>query len=399
MLLILPTPQFPTPNPQLPTSLMRKVVIIFLLTLTTVLLIPHKITAENPSVPLQQVTATDFSDGKLWSDKKNRNALIQAIDLSLDYLKTDRAKKAYENYPVKGISRERVRRSLIRFRELLVTSRNESEFQTAIAREFVFYQSVGDDGQGNVKFTGYFEPIYKASRRQSAEYKYPLYRKPANFSRWALPHPTRSQLEGDDGLLGENSILQGNELVWLKDRLEAYLVHVQGSAKLLLPDGKLMGVGFDGNTDYPYRSIGKEMIKDGIFSPDGLTLPMVLEYLRDNPQQLKNYLPRNDRFIFFRETYGAPPTGSIGVPVTTERSIATDKSLMPPGALALIRTAIPDENLQPQLVDRFVLDQDTGSAIIGPGRVDIFMGTGELAGERAGLINTPGQLYYLLLKF
>jgi membrane-bound lytic murein transglycosylase A len=377
---------------------MRKVVIIFLLTLTTILLVPPTITAQNTPAILKQVPATEVSDKKLWSDRENRKALIKAIDRSLDYLRTDRARRAYENYPIKEISRDRVRRSLIRFRELLLKSKSKSEFQKAIAKEFVFYRSVGDDEQGRVKFTGYFEPIYKASRQRNAEYKYSLYRKPSNFSRWSQPHPTRIQLEGDDGLLGDKSILKGNELVWLKDRLEAYLVQVQGSAKLLLPDGKLISVGFDGNTNYPYRSIGKEMIKDGIFPPDGLTLPMVLEYLRANPEELKNYLPRNDRFIFFRETHGAPPLGSIGVPVTAERLIATDKSIMPPGALALIRTQMPDKNLNLQLVERFVLDQDTGSAIIGPGRVDIFMGTGQLAGERAGLINTPGELYYLLLK-
>jgi membrane-bound lytic murein transglycosylase A len=159
-----------------------------------------------------------------------------------------------------------------------------------------------------------------------------------------------------------------------------------------------MSVGFDGNTDHPYTSLGKELIKDGVFPPDGLTLPMVLSYLRDNPDRLPEYLPRNNRFIFFRETHGAPATGSIGVPVTPERSIATDKKIFPPGALAVIQTQIPDNTLQKRPASRFVLDQDTGSAIIGPGRVDIFMGTGQTAGDRAGLINTPGRLYYLFLK-
>ncbi|MBR8831253.1 MAG: hypothetical protein N5P05_001561 [Chroococcopsis gigantea SAG 12.99] len=377
---------------------MRKVVTIFLLTLTTVLAIPPHLAAGDTDSPLQPIPVTDVNDETIGKNWEERKSLIAAIDHSINYLRTSRAAKAYENYRVKSISRERVLKSLIRFRYLLRSSQSNAQFQQAVTREFVFYRSSGDDGQGNVKFTGYFEPIYKASRKPTAEYKYPLYRKPANFSAWSQPHPTRADLEGNDGLLGKQSILKGNELVWLKDRLEAYLVHVQGSAKLLLPEGKFMSVGFDGNTNYPYRSIGKEMVKDGLFGPEQLTLPMVLDYLRTHPEELQNYLPRNDRFIFFRETHGAPPTGSIGVPVTAERSIATDKSIMPPGALALIRTEIPDKNLKPQLVSRFVLDQDTGSAIIGPGRVDIFMGTGELAKARSGLINTPGELYYLLLK-
>jgi membrane-bound lytic murein transglycosylase A len=106
--------------------------------------------------------------------------------------------------------------------------------------------------------------------------------------------------------------------------------------------------------------------------------------------------------VFFRDTNGAPALGSLNVPVTAERSIATDKSLMPPGALALIRTTLPILNAKKQLeqspVTRYVLDQDTGGAIKGPGRVDVYMGTGLLAGNKAGLVNSSGQLYYLLLK-
>lgn len=352
------------------------------------------------NLPLQpvEIPSLDSStgyDNRLFTDKKN---LIQAIDYSLRYLNSAQAIRAYKNYPIPAITRERVRRSLIRFRQLVQTSRTPEDLQTAVKKEFIWYQSVGNDNQGNVKFTGYFEPIYSASRQKTAEYKYPLYRKPSSFSRWLKPHPERVELEGKDGLLGENSRLAGYELVWLKDRLEAYLVHVQGSAKLRLPNGKIMSVGFDGNTDHPYTSLGKEMIADGIFPSQGLTLPMVLDFLRNNPEQLKIYLPRNNRFIFFRETHGAPATGSIGVPVLPERSIATDKSIFPPGALVVIQTEIPDQNLNKQLVSRYVLDQDTGSAIKGTGRVDIFMGTGKTAGDRAGLINTGGQMYYLLLK-
>ncbi|MEG3439671.1 murein transglycosylase A [Pannus brasiliensis CCIBt3594] len=350
--------------------------------------------------PLQPIETRQLDPIAGYDDRLNsdRQKLIAAIDRSLRYLDTPNAAKAYRDYPVSGITRERVRRSLVRFRQLVKTSRSIEDLQRAVQKEFIWYRSIGDDNQGNVKFTGYFEPIYAASRRKTAEYRYPLYRKPADFSRWAKPHPSRRELEGEDGLLGADSRLSGYELVWLKDRLEAYLVHVQGSAKLRLPDGKMMSVGFDGNTDYPYTSLGKELIKDGVFPAEGLTLPMVLGYLRENPDRLPNYLPRNNRFIFFRETDGAPATGSIGVPVTAERSIATDKSVLPPGALAVIQTEIPDKTMEKRPVSRFVLDQDTGSAIIGPGRVDIFMGTGPTAGDRAGLINTPGKLYYLLLK-
>jgi membrane-bound lytic murein transglycosylase A len=352
-----------------------------------------------------QVTLDSLGfDEQLWGrpgQPGDRQALLRSIDYSLRYLASSGAARAYQQYPVPGVTRDRVRRSLVRFRQLLVTSRSPVELQAAVNREFVFYKSVGQDNRGTVLFTGYFEPIYAASRKPSAEYRYPLYGLPANFDRWPTPHPTRLELEGEDGL-GTKSPLRGQELVWLRDRLEAFLVQVQGSARLQLPNGKLMTVGFAGKTNYPYVSLGRELVKDGKLPLEGLTLPVLIDYFRSSPAELNQYLPRNQSFVFFKETYGAPATGSIGVPVTAERSIATDKSLMPPGALALINAPIPYPNatgqLEPQVVSRYVLDQDTGSAIRGAGRVDIFMGTGARAGDRAGLINGRGELYYLLLK-
>ena len=352
-----------------------------------------------------QVTLDSLGfDEQLWGrpgQPGDRQALLKSIDNSLGYLASPGAAQAYQRYQVPGITRDRVRRSLVRFRQLIVSSRSPAELQVAVNREFAFYKSVGKDNQGTVLFTGYFEPIYAASRTQTPEYRYPLYRLPADFDRWKTPHPTRAQLEGEDGL-GTKSPLRGRELVWLRDRLEAFLVQVQGSARLKLPDGKLMSVGFAGKTNYPYVSLGRELIKDGKLPQEGLTLPVLIDYFRTNPAQLSQYIPRNQSFVFFKETYGAPAMGSIGVPVTAERSIATDKSLMPPGALALINAPIPYPNaagqLESRMVSRYVLDQDTGSAIKGAGRVDIFMGTGQQASDRAGLINGSGELYYLLLK-
>jgi membrane-bound lytic murein transglycosylase A len=352
-----------------------------------------------------QVTLDSLGfDEQLWGrpgQPGDRQALLKSIDNSLGYLASAGAARAYQRYPVPGITRDRVRRSLVRFRQLIVSSRSPAELKAAVNREFAFYKSVGKDNQGTVLFTGYFEPIYAASRTPTPEYRYPLYRLPADFDRWKTPHPTRAVLEGEDGL-GTKSPLRGRELVWLRDRLEAFLVQVQGSARFQLPDGKLMSVGFAGKTNYPYVSLGRELIKDGKLPQEGLTLPVLIDYFRTNPAQLSQYIPRNQSFVFFKETYGAPATGSIGVPVTAERSIATDKSLMPPGALALINAPIPYPNaagqLESRMVSRYVLDQDTGSAIKGAGRVDIFMGTGPRASDRAGLINGSGELYYLLLK-
>lgn len=344
-------------------------------------------------------------DEQLWGRagrQGDRRMLVAAVDQSLQYLRTPEAAKAYQNYPIAGITRDRVERSLKRFRQLLLSTRSAKALQQAVQREFVFYEAVGKDGQGTVDFTGYYEAVYTASRKPTRQFRYPLYRLPPDFTQWSKPHPTREQLEGVDGLQGSRGVLRGLELVWLRDRLQAFLVHVQGSARLRLTDGSTMTVGYAGRTNYPYTSIGKELVKDGKFPLENLTLQIVIDYLSRRPAEMNRYLPRNTSFVFFKETFNAPAKGSLRVPVTAERSIATDKSLMPPGALALIQTDMPIPSkagkLQSQFVNRYVLDQDTGSAIRGPGRVDIFMGTGSKAKERAGLIRTPGKLLYLFLK-
>lgn len=362
--------------------------------------------ASAPTKPVVQKTALTLVrsvpqsiglDDRVLND---RPAMIGAIDHSLRYLQTPKAAQAYEKYPIKGITRDRVDRSLRRFRELLTTAKTSTELQTAVNREFVFYQSVGKDNQGTVAFTGYFEPIHAASRVPTAEYRYPLYQLPSNFAQWKKPHPTRLDLEGEDGL--KKGALRGLELVWMRDRLEAFLIQVQGSARLNLTDGTTMTIGVAGLTDQPYTGIGRELVKDNKLKLEDLNLPNVVKYFEQNPTDLNVYLPRNRRFVFFRDTKGAPALGSLAVPVTGGRSIATDKSLMPPGALALIQTQLPIANPKQQfeqkLTTRFVLDQDTGGAITGAGRVDIFMGTGAIAGIQAGLVNATGQLYYLLLK-
>ncbi|MEH2210850.1 murein transglycosylase A [Nostoc sp.] len=344
-------------------------------------------------------------DEQLWSQRGktgDRKALLASIDNSLLYLTKGDAIAAYQNYPVREITLDRVRRSLLRFRQLVVSSKSAAQLQAAVSREFVFYQSVGNDGKGTVKFTAYYEPVYTASRVKTAIYKYPLYRLPPDFSQWPKPHPKRIDLEGKDGLKGNKSKLRGLELLWFRDRLDAYMVHIQGSAQIKLTNGKTTSIGYAGGTDYPWTSIGKELAKDGKLPLNGLTMPRLISYFRQKPQELNNYLPRWERFIFFQETSGRGATGSIHVPVTAERSIATDKSLMPPGALALIYNSFPypanGGKLERRTVSRFVLDQDTGSAIKGPGRVDYFMGSGKLAGDRAGVTGGNGSLYYLLLK-
>lgn len=343
-------------------------------------------------------------DERLWGQGTagDRSALIQAIDYSLQYLDTPAAVIAYQTVPTPEFTRDRVQRSLRRLRQLVLASSGPEALQQEILEEFAWFQSVGSDGEGSVTFTGYFEPLYLASRVPTSDYRYPLYRRPPDLDVWTQPQPTRLEIEGVDGLQGHQGPLKGLELVWLRDRLEAFLVQVQGSAKLLLPSGEVMSVTYAGRTDYPYTSIGRALVEDGIVAIDDLSLPVLIDYFRHHPEALDRYLPRNQRYIFFRETDGGAPLGTFSVPVTAGRSIATDKTIMPPAAPALIALPLPepqpDGGWSDRWINRLVLNQDTGGAIQGPGRVDIFVGSGTAAGEQAGLIHTTGSLYFLLLK-
>ncbi len=369
-------------------------------------------TAPPPLVPIQKspfpCCEGDSSclDNQLWGENgqsPDKKALLTSVDRSLQYLFSSDAAAAYQQYQVVGMTRDHVIKSLQRFRELVLKSKSAVELNAAIAKEFVFYQSVGGDKKGSVLFTAYYEPVYTASRVPTLEYRYPVYRIPPDISSWQKPHPTRLELEGADGLQASIGRLRGLELFWFRDRLEPYLAQIQGSAKLQLPDGTQTTIGYAGNTAYNYKSIGRELANDGKLPLEGLTMPKILNYFQKYPQQLNVYIPRDPSFVFFQENHGAPAQGSIKVPLTAERSIATDKSLMPPGALALIRAPFPFVNsvtkqMEHRIVSRYVLDQDTGGAIKGAGRVDYFLGTGKIAGDRAGVTVSYGQLYYLLLK-
>ncbi|OYD92992.1 murein transglycosylase [Nostoc sp. 'Peltigera membranacea cyanobiont' 210A] len=378
--------------------------------------IPVSLTAENQDAFLQKqklpliqrlaITCcqsdTSCLDEVIYGKIPEKKALIGAIARSLQYLQTANAAAAYQNYPVAEITRDRVIKSLQRFRELLLKTNSATELHQAIQEEFVLYQSVGKDNQGSVLFTAYYEPLYAASRVPTTEYRYPVYRLPPDFNSWTKPHPTREELEGADALQSAKGKLRGLELFWFRDRLEPYLTQIQGSAKLQLPDGTQTTIGYAGNTAYNYKSIGRELVNDGKLPQEGVTMPIILDYFQKHPQELNIYIPRDRSFVFFQENHGEPAQGSINVPLTAERSIATDKSLMPPGALALIRASIPFVNptgkMQERIISRYVLDQDTGGAIKGAGRVDYFLGTGKIAGDRAGVTVSNGQLFYLLLK-
>ena len=331
---------------------------------------------------------------EIWN---SRSAVLEGLSHSLTYLQSPGSLRDYRILQSSFITRERVYSSLKRFREILIESESRHEFSQKLIEEFSFYRSVGQDGQGAVRFTGYFRPVYHASRERTAAYRFPIFRKPTDFSQWSKPHPTRTELEGYNGQGSQSGLLSGLELAWLSSRYEAYLMHLQGSGVLEFTDGSRSAVGFAAGTDYSYTSIKPQELKRF-----GVAWGELGRFFGTHPDELNRYLATNNRFIFFEEQETENPLGSLGVPVTPERSIATDKLWLPAGAIGVVRTNLPSRDSSGRIVlaqqTRLVFDQDAGSAIKGPGRVDIFMGTGQEAQERANHVSARGELYYLLLK-
>jgi len=319
---------------------------------------------------------------------------LEGIDNNLQFLESAEAEEAYAQFGDPTIPLSKIKASLESFRELLAGATTPRDLRVGLQKNFMLFRSKGRDGKGTVRFTGYFQPVYEASRKRTDEFQFPIFTKPDDFSEWSKPHPTRVRLEGYDGRGG---MLRGREIAYLSSRYEAFMIQVQGSAILELTDGSQIAVGYAAGTDYRFRGVSKSYLKSKKVQWTALKT-----FFEKNPDELDAILAQNNRFIFFKQNVTPAPIGSLGVPVIAERSIATDKVQLPPGAIGVIRTDMPvryaDGSNRMAFTTKLVLDQDTGSAIKGPGRVDIFMGTGADAQRKANSIFGDGELYYLVLR-
>ncbi|GDY11214.1 hypothetical protein LBMAG53_00910 [Planctomycetota bacterium] len=344
-----------------------------------------------------------------------REQLREGIRRSLAYLASGTATKTYAN-GVAGFTREQIVASLTELDRILATAASDGELNDRIKAKFRAWRSVGCDDRGTVLFTGYYTPILPASRTQTAEYRWPLYRRPADLVRTGDPQSAavtislRKKADGsteaypERSVIEESGMLKGLEIFWLADPFDAYLVQVQGSARLRLADGSggaggnLVEIGYDGTNGHPYRSIGPELVKDGKIPGGRLSFSTMLGHFRAHPEDVPIYTRRNPRYVFFREV-GGGPFGSIGQKVAGDISIATDKSIFPPGAPVLVETRmIVPPGVDPTNYAALRLDQDTGGAIRAPGRCDLYMGEGETNATRAGAQYAEGKMYYLILR-
>lgn len=287
-----------------------------------------------------------------------------------------------------------------------------------IQKGFSLYRSVGSNGGGKVLFTGYYEPVLSCRATADDTFRFPLYRRPDDIleidlalfgngfpknkifgrleERKVIPYYSREEIDRKKLLSGKDL-----EILWCNDLVDIYVLQVQGSGKADLGDGNVLSVLYDGANGRPYKSIGKYLIDVGALTKEKMSLQAIREYLRAHPDKLADVLNQNPSYVFFRLDTG-PSLGNIGVALTPGRSIATDSRLLPKGALAFIAAQKPvirgGAITAWEPFTRFMLNQDTGGAIKGPGRVDIFFGQGPEAELAAGSMQHEGELYFLLRK-
>jgi membrane-bound lytic murein transglycosylase A len=370
---------------------------------------------EAPKRPLSLV-----SPGKIpfHIDDIDRQSLMAAMGKSLRYYEKIKGNTAYL-FGERRVTVNELKESLLAFRQIIDSQESEIMKWRKILNTFDVYRATGYDDNGTVLFTGYFESSLEGSMKKTEHYKYPVYRTPndilvVNLGKFnkkynnekiigrlkngeVIPYFTRYDIEEVGSLRGKNL-----ELFWVSDPVDLFFMHIQGSGKIKFPDGKFIQVSFDQSNGHPYRSIGKYLLDKGKLSDTEMTHQTLKKYLREHPEALSDVFNHNESYIFFRIVENGP-VGALGFTLTAGRSIATDLNLFPRGALAIIRLRKPviDERGSIKTWEsfsRFVLNQDTGGVIKGPGRVDLFCGSGANAEVVAGSLKEKGELYFLVKK-
>lgn len=253
--------------------------------------------------------------------------------------------------------------------------------------ELFFLPVLIEDGTPGL-FTGYYEPELRGSRQPNGVYRYPIYRKPPEVRTGELWH-SRAEIE-QLGLLRN----RGLEIAWLDDPVDAFFLQIQGSGRVRLNDGTSIRVGYGGRNGHDYRSVGKELVRQGLYQSHQVSAATIRSYVRRNPDAGRILLQHNPSFIFFREVSEVPgdkgPLGAMNRSITALRSIAVDPDYVPLGAPVWVEKDGADP------IRRLMIAQDTGSAIKGAQRADIFYGSGGEAGRVAGRTKDAGRMVTLL---
>jgi membrane-bound lytic murein transglycosylase A len=353
-----------------------------------------------------------------FSDDLELDGLEHSILKSLDYLQRVPAERTYQ-FGKDRFEAAHLIKSLQYFLDFIRTNPSSRELKKFIRSNYIVYQSVGRDQKGEVLFTGYYEPHLSGRLYRDEKYRYPIYALPNDLMKIDLsafdekyegesivgrytgqtvvPYYDRQQIDEEDALIGK-----AEPLAWVKDPVDVFFLQIQGSGKIFLDTGEVINVHYHGTNGRPYRSIGRLLIEEQKIPKEEMSMQKIRSYLHAHPQEMAPVLNHNPSYVFFKlEPEG--PLGYISVLLTPGRSIALDKRIFPPAALAYIRTKKPVVNGAGQIdswtdCNRFVLNQDTGGAIRGPGRADLFWGNGPYAEIAAGHLAHTGKLYFLILK-
>ncbi len=367
-----------------------------------------------PAVVLERIAIEaypDFSDSFSWEN------LDDGIGNSLEYLHKIPAERSFhfgrDTYPAHHLIR-----SLEVLRDFVCTRPTPAAMNRFIAERYRVYRSIGGPQSGKVLFTGYYEPHLNGSLTPDARYRYPVYTLPRDlmeiklgvFSKkykgkrivgrlqgnTVVPYPDRKAIEADS-----NFVARARPIAWVDDRIDLFFLQIQGSGRIYLAEGGFLRVHYHGTNGHPYRSIGRLLIDQGKIPAAEMSMQRLKSYLQDHPQEVDAVLNHNPSYVFFKtETSG--PIGALGVALTPGRSVAVDRRVFPMAAPVFLTTRIPVIDGHGR-IDRwmdfsaFALNQDTGGAIRGPGRVDFFWGNGPYAEIAAGYMQHKGDFYLLVL--
>ena len=269
---------------------------------------------------------------------------------------------------------------------------NDRAARSFFEQHFVPYRAVnGNTDQG--LFTGYYEPLLRGSWYPYGPYTIPIYRLPpeaAVVNGRAAPLPSRAQIEAG-ALAG-----RGLELLWVDDPTDAFFLHIQGSGQVAMADGSLVRVAFAGKNGHSYFPIGAELVRRGEVPREQMSMQTIRWWLATHPAEAPGLMALNGSYVFFRLIDGEGPVGAQGVPLAPGRSMAVDPAFVPYGVPLWLDTTDPAAANAP--LRRLVVAQDTGGAIKGPIRGDLFWGSGEEAGAAAGSMKQQGRWYLLLPK-
>lgn len=392
--------------------LLNLIIILFILSGCSLFLKAPDVTSKTSLKKLKASHYPDFSDDHAYKD------LGTSIEQSLAYLRKVPADREF-SFGKDLITAAHLIASHERFLTFIDQNPSPKELNRFIASNYVVYQSIGSNRKRDVLFTGYYEPTILGSLNPTQEYQVPVYATPSDLITIDLSlFSERFSGEKIVGRYADNTIVpyydreeisaleifsKTSEIIaWVKDPVDLFFLQIQGSGRVLLPDGGQINLHYHTTNGHPYRSIGKLLIDEGKIAREDMSMQKIRSYLHENPCEMDRILNHNPSYVFFKlEEEG--PMGYLQVPLTPERSLALDRRIFPPAALVYIETSRPVLDPEGQIktweaLKGFVLNQDTGGAIRGPGRADLFWGDSPYAELAAGHMQHTGAVYFLVLK-